>query len=145
MKIIAGEHEIPIIQIISRTDLINGTIRDVLEVQSESPFTAEQVAAMADDPNWKVDHGEGYVTQHLAFQEPVRYSVWMAKVNPTEAQLETLINEKAALIAELDALVSELPSLLEGKSEEIILKFQEYLPEAKIEQPIVYKPIASKI
>lgn len=105
-----------IIQIISRTDLVNGVMRDILEVQTETPLTEAQIAEMVSGSNWK-----------QFYTEPVRYSVWIAKASPSEAQVEALLQEKAALIAERDELIKALPSLLEGKSKEVVARFQPYL------------------
>ncbi|OPY85122.1 MAG: hypothetical protein A4E65_00179 [Syntrophorhabdus sp. PtaU1.Bin153] len=116
METTANGMTIPIVQIISRTDLVNGVMRDILEVQTDTQLTEAHIAAMVGDKDWK----EFYT-------EPVRYSVWMAKANPTEAQVETLIQEKAALAAERDELIKALPSLLEGKSKEVVARFQPYL------------------
>lgn len=137
MNIIAMGFEIPIAQVISRNDQINGVFRDILELQSDVPFSEEQVSALANDANWRVDHGSGHAVPQPFYTEPVRYSVWMAKTNPTEAQVEALMKEKDALAAERDKLVKALPSLLEGKSEEVISMFQAYLLDVKVTEPVI--------
>lgn len=125
MDVTANGTTIPVIQTISRIDLVNEVQREILEVQTDTPMTEEHIAALIGDKDWK-----------QFYTEPVRYSVWLAKVNPTEAQVETLIQERAALMAERDKLVKALPSLLEGKTGEIVSQFQAYLPEVKMEEPI---------
>lgn len=150
MKIVSGNMEIPVYQVINRVDIIDGVSRDIEEIQSTVPFTAKQVQALSADTNWYIQHDGGDKTNKPFYTEPLRYSLWLGKVNPGEQALlakeqeltaviqekELLTQEKTQLAQEKQVLeventkfVAAIPTLLEGQPASVALQFWGYFPD----------------
>lgn len=138
MDIILGDKKVPIITVIGRVDVINGARRDIIELWSDAPLSTEDLEYIKTHDSFTNDNDGKYEN----FKEVVRHSTWLAQVDSSaviiqqvNAEKEALVAEKAALISERDKFIAALPYLLEGKSEETVLQFKEYLPV--VEQPVI--------
>lgn len=157
MKIKTATSEFEIVQAINRSEYIGLERRDVIEVQSEAPLLETDIESMENDPNWNLVHEDGVKVPYPYYNEPVRYSIWMGKVSPSDeviiakdaeiaaitAQKQVLITEKEVLVTEKTALAEEntvletkneflgsaIPILVEGKPAEIALQYWEYFPD----------------
>ena len=107
MNIILGEKQVPIITVVGRVDTINGARRDIIELWTEEPLTAEDTAYIESHDSFTNDMGNSYNN----YKEVVRYSTWLAQVDPNAAIVQQVTAEKAALVAEKEALATAKTTL----------------------------------
>lgn len=107
MNIILGEKQVPVITVVGRTDTINGARRDIIELWTEEPLTAEDTAYIESHDSFTNDMGGTYNN----YKEIVRYSTWLAQVDPNAAIVQQVTAEKAALVAEKEALATAKTTL----------------------------------
>lgn len=107
MNIILGEKQVPIITAVGHTDTINGARRDIIELWTDEPLTAEDIAYIETHDSFTNDGGGTYNN----YKNVVRYSTWLAQVDPNAAIVQQVTAEKAALVAEKEALVTAKTTL----------------------------------
>lgn len=107
MNIILGEKQVPIITVVGRTDTIGGARRDIIELWTDEPLTADDVAYIESHDSFTNDMGGSYNN----YKEVVRYSTWLAQVDPNAAIVQQVTAEKEALVAEKEALTTAKTTL----------------------------------
>lgn len=115
--IIANGVEIPVNVIFGRKDYIGNELREIFELNTDKPLTAEQVAAVKASEGITIKEGnEEY--EHLGYNEFVKFSTWIAKADVNSV----IIKQKEAEIAAKDEEIATKAAELEAKAEEVAEK-----------------------
>ena len=79
MNIILGEKEVPILTAVGHMETgSNGVQRNIIELWTEEPLTAEDIEYIKTHDSFTTDGGGTY----NSYKEVVRYSTWLAQVDP---------------------------------------------------------------
>ena len=100
MNIILGEKEVPIIAVVGRGETINDARRDIIELWTDEPLTAEDIEYIKTHDSFTNDMGGTYNN----YKEVVRYSTWLAQVDANAA----IVEEKNAIIAEKETAIQAI-------------------------------------
>lgn len=73
MNIILGEKQVPIITAAGHVETINGVRRDIIELWTDEPLTAEDIEYIKTHDSFTNDGGGTYNN----YKEVVRYSTWL--------------------------------------------------------------------
>jgi hypothetical protein len=132
MKIIAGTHEIPIVMTIGRTEYIDGVQRQILEIWTDEPLTADETAALEQD--WSIENESGDVIPQYGYNDIVRHSTWvaqvdanMARVRQQDDEIAALTAEKAAMQQDRDAAKAKVSDMLDTISDNISTNYSKTL------------------
>lgn len=123
MVITANGVEIPITAHIGRVDNIGSTKREIIELWRDSPFTSEEVEALSTDSKWKMLGDGGFENIFANYTAPVRYTLWLAQVDPNVAIIEQKDEAIAAITAEKEEAVAEKVAAIEAK-EAVVTEFK---------------------
>ena len=126
MNIILGEKEVPIITAVGHVETINGVQRNIVELWTDEPLTAEDIEYIKTHDSFTNDGGGTYDN----YKEVVRYGTWLAQVDPNSALLQKVTAEKEAAIKEKEALQTiTIPTLLRGRTDDVLVELLDYIPE----------------
>jgi hypothetical protein len=134
MNIILGENEVPILTAVGHMETgSNGVQRNIIELWTEEPLTAEDIEYIKTHDSFTNDGGGTYDN----YKEVVRYSTWLAQVDPNAVIVQQVTAEKEAAIQEKEAAVQAketlqtvtIPTLLRGRTDDVLVELLDYIPE----------------
>lgn len=127
MNIILGEKEVPIITAVGHMETSsNGLQRNIIELWTDEPLTAEDIEYIKTHDSFTNDGGGTYDN----YKEVVRYSTWLAQVDPNAVIVQQVTAEKEAAIQEKEALQTiTIPTLLRGRTDDVLVEMLDYIPE----------------